>query len=142
MESASVLLVKTQRGKSSLLNALIGEERAIVSDEAGTTRDYIEESLYIGEHQVSIADTAGLRDGLSDIENQGIERTKKQAEDSDIILLVVDQSQEKNLFDERIRKLLISKPVILIENKEDLQRTQAGYLSIENNTHLQLKLRL
>lgn len=121
-------------GKSSLLNALIGEDRAIVSDEAGTTRDYIQENLYIGDYQVSIADTAGLRQGLSDIENQGIERTKKQAEDSDLIVLVIDQSQKQRpTFDDRVMALLKSKPVILVENKSDLDENTSWLIDFRKS---------
>src|SRR5690606_11208532 len=65
-------------GKSSLLNALTGEDRAIVSPEPGTTRDYVEETLYIGPYLLRVVDTAGLHDSGSDIEKQGISRSLQQ----------------------------------------------------------------
>lgn len=80
----------TNAGKSSLLNALLGEERAIVSDIHGTTRDTIEETLTIGDYQFRFIDTAGLRDTTDTIEQQGIERTRRAISRARITLLVID----------------------------------------------------
>ena len=80
----------TNAGKSSLLNALLGEERAIVSDIHGTTRDTIEETMTIGDYQFRFIDTAGLRDTADTIEQQGIERTRRAISRARITLLVID----------------------------------------------------
>ncbi len=77
-------------GKSSLLNALLGEERAIVSAEPGTTRDYIEERLIVGRHLLRIVDTAGLREGGGEIEDKGIEKSRQLIAHADIVILVID----------------------------------------------------
>ncbi len=94
---------KPNVGKSSILNALLSYERAIVSDEAGTTRDRIEESLKIGTHLIRIIDTAGIRDGSSKIESIGISHSIKAIAEADIILAVFDASAP---FDEQDGKIL------------------------------------
>lgn len=77
-------------GKSSLLNALLGDERAIVSDIAGTTRDFIRERTNIGDYAVNLTDTAGLREGGDALESEGIRRARKKITDADVCLLVID----------------------------------------------------
>ncbi len=80
-------------GKSSLLNALLGEDRAIVSEVAGTTRDTIEESIVIGNVLVRLVDTAGIRTGAGRLESEGIERTRRALESARVALVVIDGSQ-------------------------------------------------
>lgn len=115
------ILGQPNAGKSSLLNSLMGEDRAIVSDQPGTTRDYIQENLFVGDYPVRIADTAGLREGQSEIEILGIEKSMNYAKDSDIILLVIDSSTLiAPSFDASVLSLLEQKPVLIVENKSDL----------------------
>lgn len=107
-------------GKSSLLNAILKEDRAIVTDIAGTTRDIIEEQVVIEGIPFKIIDTAGIRDAENKIEQIGIEKSKKAAKDSDVIIAVFDNSKELNDEDKQILKLLKEKKSIIILNKIDL----------------------
>jgi len=111
---------KPNVGKSSILNALLNTNRAIVSDIAGTTRDTIEEDIQIGEHIVRIVDTAGIREAKDEIEKIGVERSKEAIEKSDIILAVFDASSF-NEEDEKILDLIKNqdKDVIVVINKID-----------------------
>jgi tRNA modification GTPase len=87
-----VLLGAPNAGKSSLLNRLAGYERAIVSDEPGTTRDFLEEPLSLGPHRIRMIDTAGLRETSEGVERAGVERSLERAEDADLLVLVVDST--------------------------------------------------
>lgn len=112
-------------GKSSILNALLNFERAIVSDEAGTTRDLIEESLQIGTHLIRIVDTAGIRHGGSKLESIGISYSLRAASEADVILAVFDASREWDAEDVQILKILREqkeKKIIYVLNKCDLSR--------------------
>ena len=120
-EGAKVAIVgKPNVGKSSLLNCLVKKDRAIVSELPGTTRDFIEEAFFIRNFTVIYADTAGLHDTDSPIENMGIKKTYKYIETADIILFVLDigspVSEEDLLIFEKIR----DKKVIIVLNKSDL----------------------
>ena len=108
-------------GKSSLLNAILKEDRAIVTDIAGTTRDIIEEQISLEGIPFRIIDTAGIRNAENQIEKIGIEKSKKVAENSDVILAVFDNSKELNDEDKQILKLLKTKKSIIILNKMDLK---------------------
>ncbi|MFY4724383.1 tRNA uridine-5-carboxymethylaminomethyl(34) synthesis GTPase MnmE [Campylobacter jejuni] len=114
---------KPNVGKSSLLNALLSYERAIVSDIAGTTRDTIEESFKLGTHLLRIIDTAGIRESKDTIEQIGIALSKKSLEDADIILAVFDASRAQDKEDEKIFELLANtdKKIFWILNKSDLE---------------------
>ncbi|EIN3357745.1 tRNA uridine-5-carboxymethylaminomethyl(34) synthesis GTPase MnmE [Campylobacter jejuni] len=114
---------KPNVGKSSLLNALLSYERAIVSDIAGTTRDTIEESFKLGTHLLRIIDTAGIRESKDVIEQIGVALSKKSLEDADIILAVFDASREQDKEDEKIFDLLANtdKKIFWILNKSDLE---------------------
>ena len=107
-------------GKSSLLNAILKEERAIVTDIAGTTRDIIEEQVIIGGIPFKIIDTAGIRDAENKIEQIGIEKSKKVAKNSDVIIAVFDNSKELNSEDKEILELLKEKKSVIVLNKMDL----------------------
>ncbi|WP_100622501.1 tRNA uridine-5-carboxymethylaminomethyl(34) synthesis GTPase MnmE [Candidatus Coxiella mudrowiae] len=129
-------------GKSSLLNFLSGQETAIVTDIAGTTRDILRESIHIDGMPIHLLDTAGLRITQDIIEKEGVRRTKKALERADLILLMVDASQassrmiEKtlaNLFSEKESRVLI----IVIENKIDLTGEKP---SKEKSDYLRIKL--
>ncbi|EAL2028776.1 tRNA uridine-5-carboxymethylaminomethyl(34) synthesis GTPase MnmE [Campylobacter jejuni] len=114
---------KPNVGKSSLLNALLSYERAIVSDIAGTTRDTIEESFKLGTHLLRIIDTAGIRESKDVIEQIGVALSKKSLEDADIILPVFDASRVQDKEDEKIFDLLANtdKKIFWILNKSDLE---------------------
>jgi tRNA modification GTPase len=114
------IIGKPNVGKSSILNALLNQERAIVSDIAGTTRDTIEENIQIGTHLIKIIDTAGIRKAKDEIEKIGVLRSKKAIEDADIILAVFSaDSWDKE--DEEILELIkdLDKEVIIVINKID-----------------------
>ena len=118
------IIGKPNVGKSSILNSLLNYERAIVSDEAGTTRDRIEESLKIGTHIIRIIDTAGIRNGASNLENIGISHSIKAVKEADIILAVFDGSSEFDGEDDKILEILKDedKKVFYIINKSDLEQ--------------------
>ena len=117
----TVILGKPNAGKSSLLNFLVGEDRAIVTDIAGTTRDTLEE--YISLHGISlrIIDTAGIRETEDVVEKIGVGKAKKMAEEADLILYVVDSSLPLDENDREIMELLGGRKSIVIYNKTDLE---------------------
>ncbi|QDQ35907.1 tRNA uridine-5-carboxymethylaminomethyl(34) synthesis GTPase MnmE [Campylobacter jejuni] len=117
------IIGKPNVGKSSLLNALLSYERAIVSDIAGTTRDTIEESFKLGTHLLRIIDTAGIRESKDAIEQIGVALSKKSLEDADIILAVFDASRVRDKEDGKIFDLLANtdKKIFWILNKSDLE---------------------
>ncbi|WP_086228130.1 MULTISPECIES: tRNA uridine-5-carboxymethylaminomethyl(34) synthesis GTPase MnmE [Campylobacter] len=110
-------------GKSSILNSLLNYERAIISDTPGTTRDTIEEQIKVGTHLVRIIDTAGIRHSDHDIENIGIEYSKRAANSADIIICVFDSSRVSNSEDIAILDFInsLNKKVIFVLNKSDLE---------------------
>lgn len=116
----TVILGKPNAGKSSLLNFLVGEDRAIVTEIAGTTRDTLEE--YISLHGISlrIIDTAGIRETEDVVEKIGVEKARQMAEKADLILYVVDSSQPLDENDQEIMDLLRGRKSIVIYNKTDL----------------------
>ncbi|WP_457625051.1 tRNA uridine-5-carboxymethylaminomethyl(34) synthesis GTPase MnmE [Persephonella sp.] len=107
-------------GKSSLFNALVGYERAIVSEYKGTTRDFIEESLMINGVPVKLLDTAGIRDTEDKIEKIGIEKALQKIKEADIVLFVFDASEGVTQEDIRIYELVKDKNPLIIGNKSDL----------------------
>ena len=111
---------KPNVGKSSLFNALLKEERAIVTDIEGTTRDYIEEVLQIKGIPVRLIDTAGIRETEDIVEKIGVERSKKKIEEADLILFVIDGSRELTEEDLKIYEDIREKERILVVNKTDL----------------------
>ncbi len=117
------IIGKPNVGKSSLLNALLSYERAIVSDIAGTTRDTIEEQVRIGSHIIRLVDTAGIRNSEDTIEKIGIERSEQSAEDADVIIALFDGSRPLDEEDARIISMIEDakdKHVIVAINKSDL----------------------
>ncbi|TQR34749.1 tRNA uridine-5-carboxymethylaminomethyl(34) synthesis GTPase MnmE [Campylobacter sp. MIT 99-7217] len=120
------IIGKPNVGKSSLLNAFLNYERAIVSNEAGTTRDTIEENLQIGSHLLKIIDTAGIRKGLDEIEKKGIELSKKAIDEADIIIALFDGSRKKDKEDEELISLIKEKgkdkKIFWLLNKSDLRQ--------------------
>ncbi len=119
------IIGKPNVGKSSLLNALLSYERAIVSEIAGTTRDTIEEQVRIGSHIIRLVDTAGIRESDDTIEKIGIERSMSSVEDADIIIALFDASREFDAEDEAIVSILQTlgdKHLIVALNKCDLSQ--------------------
>lgn len=119
------IIGKPNVGKSSLLNALLSYERAIVSDIAGTTRDTIEEQVRIGSHLIRMVDTAGIRNSSDTIEKIGIERSLKSIEDADVVIALFDASRAFCEEDQEIIRLLErsnEKHTIVALNKSDLER--------------------
>ncbi len=117
------IIGKPNVGKSSLLNALLSYDRAIVSDIAGTTRDTIEEQVRIGSHIIRLVDTAGIREARDSIEKIGIERSLDSLDDADIIIALFDGSQVFDEEDQRIITLIEEtreKHLIIAINKSDL----------------------
>lgn len=136
----------TNVGKSTLLNALLGEERAIVSDIHGTTRDTIEDTMHIGGYLFRFVDTAGLRETTDTIESLGIERSRNKIKEADIILAVVDGTRLneasqldyiKSIWDERGERTLI----LLINKSESLTESDRSRLSEALQTKLSTSMK-
>ncbi len=110
-------------GKSSLLNALIGEDRAIVTDIAGTTRDVLTESIFYRGIRLNFIDTAGIRESEDKVEKIGIEKSKNTIKNADVILFILDGSRKINDYDNEIKNILKDyRNVIIIVNKSDVKR--------------------
>ena len=121
-EGLSLAIVgKPNVGKSSLLNALLKEKRAIVTDIAGTTRDVIEEYINLDGIPIKIIDTAGIRETKDVVEKIGVERSREKIEEADLVLLVLDSSRELDDEDKEIIEVVKNKKTILILNKMDLE---------------------
>ena len=117
---STVIVGKPNAGKSSLLNRLVGEERAIVTDIAGTTRDVLQESIKLHGIGLNMIDTAGIRNTEDIVEKIGVERAKEYAAKADLILYVVDASVPLDESDEDIISVIKDKKVIVLLNKSDL----------------------
>lgn len=116
----TVILGKPNAGKSSLLNVLLGEDRAIVTDIAGTTRDTLREQIRLDELSLNIIDTAGIRDTEDVVEKIGVEKARSAAEGADLIIYVVDGSCPLDENDEEILNFIKDKKALTILNKTDL----------------------
>jgi len=122
-EGISVAIAgKTNVGKSSLLNILLKQERAIVTPIPGTTRDVIEEVLNIHGIPVRLMDTAGLRKAKDSIEQEGVRRAKERVADADLVLLIIDASRELDEDDEDIFREIDLKKKVIVLNKKDLKQ--------------------
>ncbi|MBR6151950.1 MAG: tRNA uridine-5-carboxymethylaminomethyl(34) synthesis GTPase MnmE [Lachnospiraceae bacterium] len=119
---STVILGKPNAGKSSLLNMILGQERAIVTDIAGTTRDALEEYVNLQGIHLNVIDTAGIRDTEDVVEKIGVEKAKKYATDADLILYVVDTSVELDENDREILSMIGDKKTIFLLNKSDLEQ--------------------
>lgn len=117
----TVILGKPNAGKSSLLNFLVGEDRAIVTEIAGTTRDILEEYISLNGITLRVIDTAGIRETEDVVEKIGVGKAKRMAEDADLILYVVDSSLPLDENDREIMELLAGRKSIVIYNKTDLE---------------------
>lgn len=117
----TVIVGKPNAGKSSLLNILVGEERAIVTDIAGTTRDILEEQIQIGGIGLNIIDTAGIRDTEDVVEKIGVSRSREYLEKADLVIYVVDSSTALDKNDRDIMQAIREKKAIVLLNKSDLE---------------------
>ena len=116
----TVIVGKPNAGKSSLLNVLAGEERAIVTDVEGTTRDVLEEHIRLQGISLNVMDTAGIRDTEDLVERIGVDRAKSHADDADLIIYVVDASKPLDENDEEIMEMIRHKKAVILLNKSDL----------------------
>ena len=118
---STVIVGKPNAGKSSLLNMLLGEDRAIVTEIAGTTRDALHETINLHGISLNMIDTAGIHETQDVVEKIGVERAKKYAVEADLILYVVDASETLDEDDQNIIPLLEGKKAIILLNKSDLE---------------------
>lgn len=116
----TVILGKPNAGKSSLLNLMLGEDRAIVTDIEGTTRDTLEENINFNGLSLKIIDTAGIRDTEDLVERIGVNKAKEIAKEGDLIIYIVDGSRELDDNDREIIKLINDKQAIILVNKSDM----------------------
>ena len=135
---------ETNAGKSTLLNLLLGEERAIVSDIHGTTRDTIEDTAEIGGISFRFIDTAGIRDTEDRIESIGIERTMKKISQADIILMVIDPTAPTDQYTDLAPKILPlceGKTVIVVVNKSDITAAASSSIIDSSSTYNHLNIK-
>ena len=118
----TVIVGKPNVGKSSLLNVLIGEERAIVTDIAGTTRDVLEEHINLQGISLNIMDTAGIRETSDVVEKIGVDRAREFAEKADLVIHVIDSSSALDENDREIFQMLSGKKSVILLNKSDLEQ--------------------
>ncbi|OWZ83477.1 tRNA uridine-5-carboxymethylaminomethyl(34) synthesis GTPase MnmE [Natranaerobius trueperi] len=118
----TVIVGRPNVGKSSLLNILLGEERAIVTEIPGTTRDTLEEVINLDGIPLRIIDTAGIRESTDKVEQIGVKRTRDSMEEADIVLVVLDSSQELKDEDKKILNMARDKPSLIVLNKADLEK--------------------
>lgn len=133
----TAIIGKPNAGKSSLLNAILKEDRAIVTEYAGTTRDTIEEFINVNGIPLKLIDTAGIRNAKDEVERIGIERSKEIANNADLIIAVFDGSKDLDNEDIEILKLIKNKKCIIIINKVDLEQkideNDEAFLEFKNN---------
>lgn len=121
----TVILGKPNAGKSSLLNGMLKEDRAIVTDVEGTTRDTLEETIVLDGVLLNIMDTAGIRQTKDVVEQIGVERARSEASQADLILYVVDSARELDENDDTVMEFLKDRKAIILRNKIDLQEVVA-----------------
>ncbi len=117
----TVIVGKPNAGKSSLLNLLVGGERAIVTDIEGTTRDILEETINLSGITLNVIDTAGIRNTSDVVEKLGVDKALKYANTADLLMFVVDASRELDVNDREILEIIKDKKVIILLNKVDLE---------------------
>ncbi len=128
-------------GKSSLLNALLGMRRALVSETPGTTRDFITEPLNIGRHGLRLCDTAGLHETSDTLEKAGIEFTRERIEEAALLLLVLDSSAPLPALPDEILAGFDQTPCVVIENKTDLPGSESFTDFLPAAPHVRLSLK-
>ncbi len=138
----TAIIGKPNVGKSSILNLLLDEEKAIVSSIAGTTRDFVEGTLNIKDITLHLIDTAGIHKSKDYVESIGIKRSKDAIESADLVLLVLDSSKELEEEDFKLLDLTKEKPRIILANKTDLypkwKQDNVIYISAKNKTGFEL----
>ncbi len=117
----TAIVGKPNAGKSSLMNLLLGTDRAIVTEIAGTTRDTLEESLMIGGIPIQIIDTAGIRDTEDIVEKIGVDKAIRMADEADLVLFVADGSETLDDNDKKVIQMISEKKAIILLNKSDLE---------------------
>ena len=117
----TVILGKPNAGKSSLLNVLVGEERAIVTDIEGTTRDVLEEHIQLQGISLNVMDTAGIRDTKDIVEKIGVDKARCYANEADLIIYVVDASKPLDENDNEIIEMIRDRKAVVLLNKSDLE---------------------
>ena len=117
----TVILGKPNAGKSSLLNVLSGQERAIVTEIEGTTRDVLEEQIHLNGLNLNMIDTAGIRQTEDVVEKIGVEKAREYAESADLIIYVADASRKLDENDREIAQIIAGKKVVVLLNKSDLE---------------------
>lgn len=122
----TVIVGKANVGKSTLMNNLLGYERSIVTDIAGTTRDVIEETAKVGDLVLRLSDTAGIRETNDVVEKFGINLTRKKVETAQLVIAVFDGSRELDKEDEELLELIKGRKSVIIINKSDLEQKLAG----------------
>ena len=135
---------KPNAGKSSLLNIMLNEERAIVSSQAGTTRDTIEEFVKIKGIPLKIIDTAGIRNTKDEIEAIGVKKAISLINDADLVIAIFDESKDMDEEDERVINLIKNKKTIILLNKCDLSKKSKktiNYISKINKTVIEASMR-
>ena len=140
----TVIVGKPNAGKSSLLNIMLNEERAIVSDYAGTTRDTIEEFIKIGDVPLKLIDTAGIRETDDQVEAIGVKKAINLIDDADLVIAIFDYSKKLDEEDFRILNLIKNKKTIILLNKFDLRQKNdetINYMSKENKTVIKTSMR-
>lgn len=130
----TVIVGKPNVGKSSLLNALSGTDRALVTHQAGTTRDVIEEHIRLGDLRLNLFDTAGIRSDAEQIEEMGIQKAKEYIKQADLVFFVIDMSRTFEAEDEEILSLIQDKNTIFVLNKIDLEKKAALPVKIKAST--------
>ncbi len=131
----TVILGKPNAGKSSLMNVLVGEDRAIVTDIAGTTRDILEEHIYLQGISLNVVDTAGIRDTDDVVEKIGVTRAMDAAKDADLIIYVVDGSRNLDENDYQIMEFIKEKKAVVLLNKSDLELVVSVDEIVEKSGH-------
>ena len=140
----TVIVGKPNAGKSSLLNIMLNEDRAIVSNQAGTTRDTIEEFIKIQGVPLKIIDTAGIRQTEDEIEAIGVKKAIDLIDDADLVIAIFDMSQELDEEDERILELVKNKKTIILLNKCDLSEKNentTSYMAKINKTVIEASMK-
>jgi tRNA modification GTPase len=126
----TVIVGAPNAGKSSLLNRMVGSERALVSAEPGTTRDFIEERIVVGPHGLRLIDTAGLNPAPDALERRGMAKTLERVAEADLFLVVLDAAQPSPAFDSELLSRLTPKNALVVLNKIDLLRPDAAYPAV------------
>ncbi len=137
----TIIIGPPNAGKSSLINELVGSERALVSSKAGTTRDFISSSIMLDDYRIEIIDTAGLHSTTDPLEKKGIEKTLQLAQEADFYLFILDYSSPTPKLPQEVGVTLSPKNTIVIENKKDLDSEFSHEKFMSDTKHCSISLR-